>query len=224
MMGVAFRPAVFQPWGLSGDPRARRSPLGQTPPPSISEDRLAAIRKAVDAAVDALRLELGAVGAEIDWTSPSALRVEPDKYRMIGAIGAAFSPYEIRTVIMAEARGLGDLASRMRTGPLSHYLTPEQAAALDAASADAAKAVEYERGQDLEPVKPGHEAAAEEHVQSHLRNVKSAVEAAERLMVEGEAPFVQVREPGEKGPTPLQIAVGAGAVAAVGFVLWQLFG
>lgn len=220
MMAAAFRPAVFHPWGLSGDVRR---PLGQTPPPRITADRLSEIRKAVDAALDALRLDVEAVGVEADWTSPDALRVEPEKYRMIGGVGG-FSPYEIRMVVITDGSELGNLASRIRKGPLSHYLTPEQAAAADDAASGAAKVVRYVQGLDREDIKPDHMQAAEEHVQSHLRNVKPLVETAERMLVEGEAPFVQVREPGEKGVTPLQIAVGAGAVAVAGFLLWQLLG
>lgn len=214
MMGTFFRPARFEAWTRA---------LGQ-PAPSVPDSTVAEIGRAVDRAVSALGTEIEAAKTEADWVSPDTVQVEPEKSAQIGIVGGALSPEEIRTVVIMDSQELGALAARMRTGPLTHYLTPAQASALDALAADTAKLKAYEETQNPMGFSPEHVGLAAAHIQSHVAAVKPLLEAAERLVVSGEAPAVPVREPYEKGPTTLEIAVGAGVLAVAGVLLWQLFG
>lgn len=218
MNAVPFRPAA-----LDGcrPPGARAPRVGQIPPPSVPEAKRSAIAAAAAGALDALELEIETVGARMDAVSPASLRTDPQGWNGIDLAGAGFGPYEIRTVLAAAMRELWALARRIATGPLSHYLSEDQAGRADRAGKGALSAVASEEALDREPVQAGHERAAERHVQAGVARVKPLVEAAERLVVEGEAQGVPVREPSERGPGTLEIAVGVGAVAVGALLLWQ---
>jgi hypothetical protein len=198
--------------------------LGQLPPPEVSQAKRDAIAKAVDQALDLLELEIETVGAEMEAVSPSSLRTDPEAWKSIAAAQAGLSPYEIRTVLAAAETALAGLAWRIQSKALSHYLSESQAARAAKARSSALAAASGEQALDVQPVQAGHERGAEDEINLHLSRTAPAIENAERLVVEGEAPAVPVREPAEKGAVTTALAVGVGAILVGAFLLWQLLG
>jgi hypothetical protein len=182
------------------------------------------IGQAIDLAVDALEREMEAVKVESDLVSPQALRVQPSDYTQISLVGTVLAPQEIRSLVIADARALDGLASRIQTGALSHYLSQDQSSRLSGIRASAAALVGYEEGQDIQAISSGHQTVANQHVDAHLQDPKTRVADAEKRVVGTEAANVQVREPSEKTLSNTEIAVGVGLAAGLGILLWSLLG
>jgi hypothetical protein len=220
-MNVMLRPVMVDPWRSGGMLGGRSLFMGR--PPAIqflgASD---SISQATDLAIEALSRELDAVGVEADLVSPQALRVSPDEYTQISLVGTVLAPQEIRSVIIADARALDGVATRIQTGALSHYLSQEQVSRLAAIRAGAAQLLEYEQGQDIQPISAGHMSAANQHVDAHLMEPKAQVVAAEKMVVGAEAGSVPVREPAEKTLSKTEIVVGFGVAAGLGVLLWSL--
>lgn len=227
-MMLMLRPVMVDPW-RSGGTLGRRSFFAAAPPapaqrpslglPASVENR---VSRGIDQAIEALGVELEAVSVEADLVSPPALRVQPEDYRQISIVGTALAPQEIRSVVAADARAIDGLAARIQTGALSHYLTAEQAGALANIRARAQRLVEYERGQDVQPVVQEHLGIANQHVDAHLAAPQAAVSEAEKTVVAGEAGTVPVLEPAEKTLSKTEILAGVGVVAGIGILLWAL--
>lgn len=225
---IALR--VVDPWRTGGALGSRNFFLGsaQAQAPRMPRrhlgDTAGDVAGFVNDAIEEIDYQLTAAGAEADMVSPSALRVEPDKYTQVGGIGYSFPPQEIRAVIMADATALGGLAERIRTGVLAHYITADQAQQLSNLYAKAQKLFQYLQGMDLVPVQSGHETQAQAHVDQHLTEARRLMENAEKTVVAAEAGTVPVLEPSEKALGPLQIAAGIGITAGIGVLLWNLLG
>ena len=124
-MMVQLRPVMIDPWhrgGMLGGrnffaaaagverPMVR---LGQTP--AVSSAARAAIGAFIDQALDSLGREIEAANVEADLVSPQALRAQPEDYTQIGLVGTVLAPQEIRSVVLADARALDAIASRIQT-------------------------------------------------------------------------------------------------------------
>jgi hypothetical protein len=229
-MMMVLRPVMVDPW-RSGGTLGRRSffaaagplaarPLG--PMLGLSASVQARVSQAVDRAIDALGVEIEAVGVEADLVSPPTLRVQPEDYTQISIVGTVLGPQEIRSVVLADARSIDGLAARIQTGALSHYLTPEQATALADIRSRAQRLVEYEQGQDIQAVLSEHVGIANQHVDRHLAAPRAAVADAEKTVVTGEAGTVPVLEPAEKTLSKTELVAGVGVVAGIGILLWTL--
>lgn len=220
-MNVVLRPVMVDPWHSGGLLGGRSFFMGQSrPAPRMGA--VSGISHAIDLAIDALGREMEVVTVEADLVSPPALRVQPDDYTQISLVGTVLAPQEIRSLVIADARAIDGLASRIETGALSHYLSSDQTSRLSGIRRDASRLVDYEEGQDIQPVSAGHVTVANQHVDAHLADPHRAVADAEKLVVGSEAANVPVREPAEKTLSGTEIAVGIGVAAGLGIILWSL--
>jgi hypothetical protein len=219
-MNLVMRPVMVDPWHSGGMLGGRSFFMGQSPAPFLGA--ASGISPAIDLAIGVLEREMEAVKVEADLVSPQALRVQPDDYTQISLVGTVLSPQEIRSLVIADARAIDGVASRVQTGALSHYLSSEQTSRLSAIRRAALGLVDYEEGQDIQPVSAAHVTVANQHVDAHLADPKGAVAEAEKLVVGSEAANVPVREPAEKTLSGTEIAVGLGVAAGLGIILWSL--
>lgn len=212
---------MVDPWHSGGMLGGRSVFTGQ-PPHASRMGASSDVGQAIDVALDALAREMEAVKVESDLVSPQALRVQPDDYTQISLVGTLLAPQEIRSLVIADARALDGVASRIQTGALSHYLSPDQINRLAGIRGDAAKLIDYEEGQDIQPISSAHQSVANQHVDAHLADPKGATAEAEKLVVGSEAANVPVLEPSEKKLSGTEIAVGIGVTAGLGILLWSL--
>jgi len=213
-------------WGrrhmFLGQAQTPASPMPPAAPVSVSDSKVADIRSIIDQAIQKIDYELDALQVESDDVSGSSLRADPTAYQEISDIGSTFTPQEVRSVILMDAQQLDALAARLKAGALSHYLSSDQQASVDALRTKAGQIVNFVQGQDLQAIQPGHEALAEQHTQRHVRDAQALVEKAEKLVVSAEAAAVPVKEPFEKTVSGIEIVAGVGVLAVVGVVLWSL--
>lgn len=231
-MMVQMRPVVVDPWRRGGMLAGRNffggaplSSLGGSYSPrlaQVSSAAASAISTLIDNALDSLEREVDAAGVEADMVSPASLRVQPDDYTQIGLVGTVLAPQEIRSVILADARALDGLASRIQTGALSHYLSPSQTQRLSSIRSKIDRLVQYLQGLDIQNVLQQNLAVANQHVDSHLRAVNGPLGEAEKAVVTAEAGNVPVLEPSEKTLSKGMIVAGVGVAAGVGLLLWTL--
>lgn len=228
MLPMAYRPVAVDAWRAGGTLGRRHFFLGQaaSSPPAAQVNVGAAassdIQKAIDTAIEAIDYELQAVQEEAERVTGAGLRAEPRAYIEIPVVGMILTPQEIRSVILLDARQLDSLAARLRTGALSHYLSPEEILAADGLRVKARTLLDFVQSQDFLPIQAGHETMAETHMQSHLEKPLAALEKAERAVVGAEAGAVPVKEPFEKRLGPIEIVAGVGVLAVVGIALWGL--
>lgn len=221
-MNVLLRPVMVDPWRSGGMLGTRNVFMGYEGRSAALLGATGSISTAIDQAIDALGRELDAVGVEADLVSPQALRVQPEDYTQISLVGTVLSPQEIRSVVIAAARALDGVASRIQTGALSHYLSSQESSRLAEIRASAAKLITYEEGQDIQSVAQGNLTVANQHVDAHLRDPQGLAAVAEKLVVGAEAGSVPIQEPSEKTLTQAEIIVGFGVAAGLGILLWTL--
>lgn len=228
MVSPALRPIPIDSFRGGGAFGVRHMFVGQATPPaapvSVSSSQVTDIQKLIGQAIDSLNYQLEAVGVELDWVSGSSLRVDQTQYQQISDIGPTFSPQEVRSVILMDAQQLDALAARLKAGALSHYLSPDQQAAVADVRKKTGQVINSVQNLDLTPIQSGHESLAEQHTASHVREPKGYVEQAERLVVGAEAGAVPVLEPYEKSLSGVEIAAGIGVLAIVGVAVWSLLG
>lgn len=220
-MNVVLRPVMVDPRRSGGMLGGRSVFMGRTPV-RLRMGASSDVGAMIDTALDALGREMEAVKVEADLVSPQALRVQASDYTQISLVGTVLAPQEIRSLVIADARAIDGLASRIQTGALSHYLSSDQVSRLAGIRNDAAKLIDYEEGQDIQPISGAHSTVANQHVDAHLADPKLAVTDAEKLVVGSEAGNVPVREPDEKKLSGTEIAVGIGVTAGLGILLWSL--
>jgi hypothetical protein len=222
-------PVAAAPPRGPASPRARWIPappkrgleLGEGLPtaPELSQAQTESIRTKAANAAEALQYELEAVKAEADFVSGATLRVEPDRYKSIAIVGGSFTPQEIRSQVIMDARAIEALATRLLTGAASGYIKPETADRLSLVVKDARALIAHEEQFDLQPITGPHVALAEQHVESHVGASRDLIEASERDVVAGEASSVPVTEP--SGGSPLGALFAAAALVVVGLVIFD---
>lgn len=230
LLGAASAPMDRVPQAPSGAPRARWLPapqkrgldLGEGLPttPELSQAQADSIRSRAATAAEALQYELEAVKAEADFVSGPTLRVEPDRYRSIAVVGPVFTPAEIRTTVIMDARAIEALATRLLTGAASAYISPDTSDRLSTVVKDARALVDHEEQFDLQPVQGSHAPLAEQHVESHVKASRDLIEGAERDVVSGEAASIPVSEPSQ-GST-IGTLFAAAALVVVGLVVFEV--
>lgn len=189
--------------------------------PQLTPDQVSGIQRQLGTLADALELELEAVKAEADMVSGPALRTEPDLYKSIAVIGPYFTPQEVRSVLIMDARAIESAASRVLSGSSAGYLTGPQSEKLGTVVSDSKALVDYLQQFDLAPLQGEKSRVAVEHTDMHLRGVEELTRGVESSVVAGEAPSVPVREPMEEG-TPFGAILLIGALVAVGILISDL--
>lgn len=228
-MIVQLRPVMIDPWHRGGMLGGRnyfaatqRAPRPMIQLGQVSSASRSAIGAFIDQALDALGREIEAANVEADLVSPQALRAQPEDYTQIGLVGTVLAPQEIRSVVLADARALDAIASRIQTGSLSHYLSNGQVSRLADLRGRIGRLVSYLQGLDIQPVLQQNLGIANQHVDAHLRGVNGPVGDAERAVVTAEAGNVPVLEPSEKTLSTGKIIAGIGVTAGIGILLWTL--
>jgi len=190
-------------------------------PARLAQGQIEALRLRIEDFTEAVRFELEVVKEEADMVSGPTLRVEPDLYRSIAIVGPVFTPQQVRTQILIDARALEALSNRALTGGVASYLTEGQRATLQTVVSDAKALTNYVQNFDITPVTGESARLAEEHAQSHVQAAGDLLEDVEKAIVTGEATSIPVREPMEAG-FPLGVVFAVGTLVVVGLVLADL--
>lgn len=185
---------------------------GQMSAPQIPVGQLKDLQKSFAPTIEALQLEIEAAKNEADMVSGPTLRVEPDLYKSISVIGPYFTPQEVRSAILMDARELENIANRLLTGAISSYLADDQKAAIQTAKEDAQKLETYIQQFDLAALNGASSKLAEDHMREHTLALDEEVAQAEKSIVSLEAGNVPVREPMESG-------IGLGGFLAIGALI-----
>jgi len=210
---------------LSGLRQTRTIPkrMGQG---SISDGQPSAatiskLRADVNDAILALDNALEDVRVYAGLLAPNVLRASPDAYRTIPDIADSFTPAELRTIIHDDAKVLGNIATRLWKDAAGHYITGDQAKALQQLVAKAQGIMAA-----LESTGPLPSVSnldlAQEHQDDIAWKAGDLMQTIEKDVVAAEASRVPVLEPYEKDSQTLKVVIGTGVAAAVIFGLWSL--
>lgn len=203
-------------FGLPGPGMGQQQPdPGPTIQSEPSENDVVDIRSAIQAAIEVLKTEAEVVVIELETVSPQTLRVEPSAPELIPVVGSLFSPRQLRTQTVLDARQLGVIVSRLETGGLAGYLTEAQKVELELIRNRLEAVTATAQTYDLEPISEGFVSEAEAHATTHTRAARELVNRAERALVAAEAAGVPVREPSEKGGAVAALLVVGLAAAAI---------
>lgn len=221
-MDMRLGPVPIVSYGLGRSRVGRLAHLseGRMSAPALSQQTLSALSTATQKIVDVLGREVQAVQEEYDLVSPAAIRVDPRSASQISYIGG-FSPQEIRTVVEAAARELGNLADRVLSGAVSPYLPADQRQALLGIKTRSGQLVQALENQDLASPPAEHQGQIQQYMDMHLAEASSRVQAAEQGIVGAEAGSVPVLEPAEK-LSGMTIVVGVGVATGIGILLWAV--
>lgn len=166
--------------------------------PEPSESQIKAVQAAVAPVVEALQAEIEVSKLEANAVSPESIRNNPDAYKTLNDLAPYFSPQEMRSQIVIDAKNIQAEASRLLSGAVGSYLTTPQAALLETVVDDAKKLVAYVQQFDLAPITGAKSKLAEDHAKERLDAVRQDLAEAEKLIVSQEAGSVPVFESGEK--------------------------
>src|SRR5204862_2955301 len=111
--------------------------------------------------------QLEALYAEERMVEPATLRVEPDLYRGIPEIGD-WEPTEVRSQLAGVAIALQGVAERLLSGSVSSYMSSEEQARAQAASARSGKVWDYLRSLDSINVRSSNQDASSRHLAMHM--------------------------------------------------------
>jgi hypothetical protein len=190
--------------------------------PAVPAAAQGALQGGIDKIISSLTTEVQALGVEVDLVSPAAIRVDPTSASEISNIGN-LAPQEIRTAISASAQQLGGLISRVLTGALAPYVSPDQSSQLTALKGQVDEVNLGMQNQDTMPIAPADQTAVQAYLDSHANGPSAAISDAEKGVVTAEAGSVPVLEPSEQD-VPVKIAIGVGLAAVAGLILWHVLG
>lgn len=184
--------------------------------PELSPAQIKEIQAMATPLVEAIRTEVEALKLESRVLSPESLRENPDIYKSINELGLYFTPQEMRTHVIQEAKALQAEASRVLTGAISSYLTEGQVAALAIAADDLKALIAYVQQFDLAPITGAKSKLSDDEIKQRLTDIRASVANAEKAVVSQEAPSVPVNE--QSGST-IGTIIAVGVLAAVGWFL-----
>lgn len=185
--------------------------------PELSPTQIKAIQNAAAPVVEAIRTEIEELKLESRVLTPESLRENPDIYKQISELGLYFTPQEMRTQIIQDAKALQAEASRILTGAIAPYLTDAQMAALTTVVDDSRALIAYVQQFDLAPITGAKSKLSDDEIKQRLEDIRNSVSTAERMVVSQEAPSVPVNEQSGGGAIGTIIAIGV--LAAVGWFL-----
>jgi hypothetical protein len=185
--------------------------------PELTEAQVKAIQKAAGPLIEGIRTELEALKLEGQVLSPESLRENPDIYKALNELGLYFTPQEMRSQTIIDARGLQAEASRVSSGAISSYLTEAQIAALATVASDSKALIAYVQQFDLAPITGAKSKLSDDEVKQRLSEVRMALQEVEKIIVTQEAPSVPVAE--QTGGGALGTILAVGILAAVGWFL-----
>ena len=186
--------------------------------PELTEAQIKDIQKAVQPFVDAIQAELETVKLEAQAVSPELIRENPDAYKALNEIAPYFTPQEMRSQAILDAKTLQAEAGRALSGAISPYLAPAQATVLENVMADARDLVAYLNQFDLAPITGAKSKLSDDHLKERMAVVGVTLSDAEKMVVSKEAPSVPVTE--DMG-SPLGTILALGALAGVVWILTE---
>lgn len=184
--------------------------------PELTEAEIKNIQKTAQPFVDAVQAELETVKLEAQAVSPEVIRENPDAYKSLNVIAPYFTPQEMRSQAILDAKTLQAEAGRALSGAISSYLTPTQATVLENVMADARDLVAYLNQFDLAPITGAKSKLSDDHLKERMAIVGVTLSDTEKMVVSKEAPSVPVTE--DTG-NPLGTILALGALAGVVWIL-----